>query len=103
MYELIDEASALVDAFIEEAGMEEINAGACGLDPRAAHRLYISGEGIIVSTAHDRTLQYYGGFEYIDDDYRHKIGAYVLYMPDSDRVQDCIEWFNDKDRKPRTQ
>lgn len=99
---LIDEANVLVDNFVQENEMEETSSGACGLDPRAAHRLYIGREGIIVSTAYDRTLQYYGGFEYVDADYRCEIGAYVLYMIDASRVQKCVEWYNDKDRKPRT-
>lgn len=102
MMKLIDRASQLVDDFIEHNEMEETNSGTCGLDPRAAHRMFIGREGIIVSKAHDRTLQYYGGFEYVDGDYRHEIGAYVLYMIDASRVQECIEWFNDKDREPRT-
>jgi hypothetical protein len=31
-------------------------------------------------------MQYYGGFEYVDKDYRYEMGDYVFYTVDDDRV-----------------
>jgi DNA-binding transcriptional MerR regulator len=48
---------------------------------------------LIVRKDEDRTLQYYGGFEYVDKDARTEVGNYVIYTNDSDRVADCLEQY----------
>lgn len=64
------------------------NPSVFGLGMRVGYRLYITEaqDAILVAKHNDRTLQYYGGFEYVDKDYRLELGAYVLYSADDPRV-----------------
>jgi hypothetical protein len=89
VYSLIDEVNELAETFIK--GLDEVRAKDIGLDPRAGGRLYISEDVIVVSKHSDRSLQYYGGFEYVDQEYRSEIGDYVFYTADDDRVRNHIE------------
>lgn len=78
-----------------ERDFTEVKPEALGLDNRAGYRLYVSTdeELVAVKKSHDRTLQYYGGFEYVDADYRKEVGDYVIYEAYDNRVQDCLERF----------
>ena len=40
-----------------------------------------------------RTLDYYGGFEYVHKYYRREVGDYVFYLAEDDRVRGHIERF----------
>ena len=79
------------DAKVEEYVMEnfrEVQAADLGLDPRAAYRLYVNKEGIMVTTSQDRTMQYYGGFEYVGQEHRQEYGSeYVFYSAECSRVR----------------
>jgi len=75
-----------------------------GLDNRAGYRLWCDRDSIIVDKQHDRSLQYYGGFEYCDKDYRHELGDYVIYTADDDRVEEHIaEFYNNQDESQRSE
>lgn len=89
VYALIDEVNELAERFIK--GLDEVRSKDLGLDPRAGGRLYISEDVIVVSKHSDRSLQYYGGFEYVDQEYRSEVGDYVFYTADDDRVRNHIE------------
>ena len=68
-----------------------------GLDRRAAYRLWAAEEDcIVVHKDEDRTLQYYGGFEYVDKESRAEVGGYVIYFNTDSRVQEHLEFFFDK-------
>jgi len=69
-----------------------------GLDQRAAYSgIYVDVENeefVAIGGGSDRILQYYGGFEYIDKEFRYEMGGYVFYLtePDGDgRVNACME------------
>lgn len=69
-----------------------------GLDERATYGgLYVdvqNEEFIACKASDDRVLQYYGGFEYIDKQYRKELGVYVFYLTEPDdegRVNGCFE------------
>ena len=47
-------------------------------------------EGILVSSSDDNRLQYYGGFEYVEKQYRQEVGDYVFYSANDDRVYDHV-------------
>jgi hypothetical protein len=64
-----------------------------GLDRRAAYRVWVDEDAIIVTKDQDRTLQYYGGFEYVLKDARIECGDYVIYTNDDGRVADCLEQY----------
>lgn len=69
-------------------GAVSIHASKMGLDDRCGYLMV--GEDFI-ATRHDRTLQYYGGFEYVDAEYRHVMGSWVFYDIEHERVAEHHE------------
>jgi hypothetical protein len=84
----------LADRIVE--GMEPTTAEKIGLDPRAGYRLFISEECIAVPKTNDGSLQYYGGFEYVEKECRSDVGDYVFYFIGDSRIEECIETFYNK-------
>lgn len=82
--DLLDSVDRLVRDFMDKA--TEVTAEDLGLDRRAAYRLFITDEVIAVPKGADRVLQYYGGFEYVDKEYRKELGDWVFYSAEDDRV-----------------
>jgi hypothetical protein len=72
---------------------EMVNADRLGLDIRAGYKLFVNEDAIAVAKHNDRTLQYYGGFEYVDAECRVEMGDFVFYMCDDERVRGHIEQF----------
>ena len=72
---------------------DEFTAKDLGLDSRAAYILYVDEDHtcIAVDKRNDRTLQYYGGFEYVDKDFRREMGNWVFYFAEDDRVADALK------------
>jgi len=63
-----------------------------GLDPRALGGECYFGPGVIVTTINGRkSLDYYGGFEYIDEEHIITVGDYVFYSVEADRVAQVLE------------
>lgn len=100
LYELIGTIDHSVELHINKH-MTQISPARdnIGIDPRAASTLYVSYDAIAVPREQDRTLQYYGGFEYVDKEYRVEMGEYVFYLGEDDRVAGHIERFFDKDEE----
>ena len=67
--------------------MTEVTAEQLGLDPRSFWGVaYVDESAIVVIKEQTRTLDYYGGFDYVDRDYRREVGDYVFYLAEDDRV-----------------
>lgn len=95
MQNLINEINQKVEVFV--GGLTQVTGADLGLDERVG-RLYTDGfDGIVVHKEADRRLQYYGGFEYIDEYHRQELGDYVFYMAGDDRVEDCLAIFREKE------
>jgi len=73
-----------------EANTEHCSAEKLGLDRRAGN-VYVSDEGVIIEKHNRRSFDYYGGGEYVADEYRASIGDYEVYYADDDRVMGWIE------------
>jgi len=93
LFKLIDEVTELTDNYI--GTMEKVPAVKLGLDNRSGS-LFISPDCIAVYKANDRALQYYGGFEYVDTEYRHEMGEFVFYSAEDDRVQGHLQDYLNK-------
>jgi hypothetical protein len=88
LFTLIDEVTELTDSFV--GSMQMVPANRLGLDPRCG-KLFVSPDCIAVYKGNDRALQYYGGFEYVDKEFRHEMGDYVFYSHEDARVQGHLE------------
>jgi hypothetical protein len=93
LFTLIDEVTELTDNYI--GTMEKVPAVKLGLDNRSGS-LFVSPECIAVYKSNDRALQYYGGFEYVDSEYRHEMGEFVFYSAEDDRVQGHLQDYLNK-------
>ena len=93
VHELFYEVDRMVEKFID--GLEGASPIQLGLDYRAGGiGLMINQECIVVPSGQDRTMQYYGGFEYVDKRDRREFGPYVIYTAEfNSRVQECIDRF----------
>jgi len=86
--EVVDEVNYGIERFV--AGMERVSADKLGLDIRAG-RVYIDRDERVIVSDNARSLEYYGGFEYIDKECKTQIGDYTIYM-ECDRVADCFDY-----------
>ena len=93
MWELQDQIDNLIDQYLEDSEAVRVSAEAVGLDHRAGY-LFISTEEGWIASRNTRSLEYYGGFEYIGEEYRVTVGEITFYSDDHSRVWDAIEYFN---------
>ena len=98
MWELQDQIDNLIDQYLEDSDAVRVSAEAVGLDRRAGYVFVSTEEGWIAAVAGNvRSLEYYGGFEYVDD--KLSIGEMTFYSSDSSRVADAIEYYNDEQQR----
>ena len=90
MMDLLDEVEDQVERQVQ--GMRRVSATELGLDQRCG-RAYVDEDmqAIVVDSGNARSYDYYGGFEYIDDEDKRQLGDYVVYLDSSDRVRDALE------------
>jgi hypothetical protein len=96
IYSIIDEINDQVHTHVMD-NMTTVTADKLGLDIRAGYRLFVDDECIAVSVDNDRGLQYYGGFEYVNAEYRTQVGDWVFYSREDDRVNGHLERFEQKE------
>lgn len=83
----------MIDDFRQELVSElednwtETTAEKLGLDVRAScRRMFVSDQGIAV-IGNTRSLDYYGGFEYVDDGCRTSVLDVTFFSIENDRVR----------------
>jgi hypothetical protein len=91
LYDIVENAERAVREWLNE-NAEIVRADVFGLDPRAGH-VWVSESAIIVESYSQRSLEYYGGFEYVNKECRTQVGGLIIYYADDERVQDCIDCF----------
>ena len=92
LYELMNEINDKVDQLIDEE-FRSVKPEEVGLDTRSAYQLFINEDFIAVRKSGRRTLDYYGGFEYVDEEHVTVLGEYVFYSADDERIQDHLDEF----------
>ena len=98
MWELQEQIEQMVDQYFEDSGAQRVSAEAVGLDHRAGY-VFISTEEGWIASRNTRSLEYYGGFEYIGEEYRVTVGEITFYSSDHSRVADAIEYYNDEQQR----
>jgi hypothetical protein len=96
MWELKQDIEKLVEQYLEDSNAIELSGNQLGLDDRAGHNILISEEERWIAVCGEsavRQIEYYGGFEYINDDAKTTIGEYTLYCDDSSRVEEALDYF----------
>jgi hypothetical protein len=95
IYDFLDTVNEKMERRVFEMNSVMCSNAAIGLDERCG-RVFIDEECIVVSKYNDPRLQYYGGFEYVDKEFRQVIGDYVVYLNGDERVLGHIERYYEK-------
>ena len=98
MWELQEQIEQMVDQYFEDSEAQRVSAEAVGLDHRAGY-VFVSTEEGWIASRNTRSLEYYGGFEYIGEEYRVTVGEITFYSSDHSRVADAIEYYNDEQQR----
>mgnify|MGYP003140703993 CR=1 FL=1 len=94
LWELEIQINELVSKYLEESGAVEVFANELGLDYRIG-RVYVSlEEDWVAVKGGTRMIEYYGGFEYIDPEFKTAIGC-VTFYEEADRVSSCLEHYRE--------
>lgn len=92
---MLHEVNDIVTEYVDD-NLERIRPEQAGLDARCG-RIWVNRECIAVENGNDRVLQYYGGFEYVEKEYRTELGDWVFYSADDDRVHEHIAAYYEKE------
>ena len=87
--DIIEEAEMRIYEAIATA--PHVRADEVGLDFRAGF-LYVTEEAIIVE-GYPWPIQYYGGFEYVNEADTETIGVFTIYFNNDERVEKAIEYY----------
>lgn len=74
--------------------MELVKAQDVGLDSRCG-KMFICQDGILVE-GDTKLIDYYGGFEYINENDKMIIGEYTFYLNQNERVETCVQIWKSK-------
>ena len=61
------------------------------LDRRAGYGFWVSPEWIATQKEQRRSLDYYGGFEYVPPEYILEAGDYIFYSREHSRVENSVD------------
>ena len=92
MHTIMNVMNGMVENFIDEK-FRLVKPAEVGLDSRVAYEIFINEDYIAVGKGNRRTLDYYGGFEYVDEEHVTVLGNYVFYSSDDERVQGHLDEF----------
>ena len=85
IYNLTRKVNELARAYVEE-NMTEVDPTSMGIDKRACYKMWRCVDAIAIPESQRRTFDYYGGGEYVEADSVHRMGDYVFYDANDDRV-----------------
>ena len=97
IYGLQHSIEQTVEQFLKDSNAVEIGAHGLeelGLDFRCG-RIYVSVDGDFVAACNSRSIEYYGGWEYIDSEFKFDAGDYRFYDREADRVDAVIRYYRD--------
>ena len=95
LWELEQKVNDLVDKYLEASGVVNVSALQVGLDYRCG-RVYVSlEEDWVAVKGRTGSIDYYGGFEYVDSEFKTTIGNVTFYNSEADRVLSCLEFYKE--------
>ncbi len=92
LYTITKLMNEMVDQLIDDE-FRSVKPKEVGLDARTAYELFINEDYIAIRKDNRRSLDYYGGFEYVDEEHVTVLGDYVFYSSDDERVQGHLDEF----------
>lgn len=96
MYNLLNKIDQQLEIEFSSSDYTRVKPEAFGLDKRSfGEAITDSFDYIIIKKSDDRSLKYYGGFEYVNDSDRQEYGNYVIYSSAATRVYDALEFYRE--------
>jgi hypothetical protein len=92
MWEIDEKINDLIEQIVGGPDVVKINAEDAGLDCRSG-TVYISVQNDFIASASIGSIEYYGGFEYIDSEYTTSLGHIKFYSGETSRVRNAIEYY----------
>ena len=92
MWELEQQVEELVNKYLKESEAVYVGARDVGLDYRCG-MIYVSVADDFIAVSGTGSLNYYGGFEYVKEEYITTIGHITFYSGETSRVEDCIRYY----------
>ena len=90
-----DKMSEAFQELMEEEGLEQLTDEQMArwpLDRRAMpYRMHANEHMLCVPAPSCRSLDYYGGFEYVGDDHRMQVGNWIIYSTEDSSVRQVVE------------
>ena len=97
LYGLEHSIEQAVEQFLKDSNTIEISSHGLeelGLDFRCG-RILISVDNDFVASSNPRSIEYYGGWEYIDSELKIDAGNYRFYDREADRVDRVIRFYRE--------
>lgn len=92
MYDIIDEVNELIESKLNTEDFEKgLRSTKWNLDERARPSQFWYNTDCLVVKGSTRMLDYYGGFEYVDDEYKKTLGDYTFYSTEHSRVSSLVD------------
>jgi hypothetical protein len=88
LYDIINNAKTEFELALEE--LPKVRGDKLDLDPRAGSVWVDVDNGYIIAGTSKRSLDYYGGFEYVDVDNVIEFGRWKIYQGYDERVSDAL-------------
>jgi len=92
LYTIVNVMNDMVEQFIDDK-FQMVKPKEVGLDTRSSYQLFINEDYIAIRKSDRRSLDYYGGFEYVDEEHVTVLGDYIFYSADDERVQGHLDEF----------
>ena len=97
---ILDVVEDAVNQFEDQlTKMTSVRASELGLDERAGYRLYINSDCVIAGETAAKSLNYYGGFSYIDPADIIQFAEYTIYRRDASRVDEALSYYENRKEK----
>jgi len=93
MWELEQKIEELLEEYMESSGAVRVSAKDVGLDSRCGFVWISTDEEWIAVEGNTRSIDYYGGFEYIDNQAKKTIAQYTFYEGECERIESCLEFY----------
>jgi len=97
IYGLQHSIEQTVEQFLKDSNAVEIGAHGLeelGLDFRCG-RIYVSVDCDFVAASNTSSIEYYGGWEYIDSEFKFDAGDYRFYDREANRVDAVIQYYRE--------
>jgi hypothetical protein len=96
MHNLLNNFDRELELELNSSDYFKVEPEAFGLDRRSFGYAYTDGyDYIIINKIDDKSLRYYGGFEYTNDCDRQEYGNWVIYSSAATRVYDALEAYRE--------